>query len=569
MARINLVYATDESNEVEIPFRLLVLGNFSLSPSTTHLYNLKPISIDSKNFNRIMEKLKITLKLGVKNHLIKDTKHDLFVTISIRCLEDFSPDKLVDAIPEMKQLIELKTQLSSLKKSSRKTEEILEYDSIGNKLLISLGYPDKNVPRDIVDAVISDINERLTRQLDEVIHHNDFKSLESAWRGLYFLICQLKPSENCAVDILNLSKEQLSSDFHEWGDISETLLYKIIYTESFGQFGGKPYGAVLGNYLFDFSQKDIDLLKNITQVACISHVPFITSVHAPFFGIKDYSGLLSIDDISEQFRRGIQYTRWKSFRKSEGARYVGLTLPGFLLRTSYNYDIDNIRSFDYRESQHNLWGNAVFAFGTCLLRSFVNYRWCLNLLGPDDGRIHGLKWSTHNALGKNEKIMPLEILISERKESELSDAGFIPLAMHRGDGFAAFYSANSAYSIDTHNLPNKQALIDESLAAQLPYTFIICRLAHYIKVIQRDNIGSSKSRQQLESELNQWLIQYVSDMDNPVPEVKAQRPLRKAFVKVTKLHEMKNWYIMQLNVIPHLKYMGAAFTLSLQGRLGD
>ncbi len=569
MARINLVYATDESDDVEIPFRLLIMGDFSLTTSATHLHDSKPVSIDLKNFSKIMERHKIHLNVGIKNHLTMDEHNDFFIDISIRCMEDFKPDRVVDSIPEMKQLIELKTQLSSLKKKSGKTEEILECESTGKKLLTSLGYTEKNIPKDIVDVIIADINDRLNLQLDEVLHHNDFKTLEAAWRGLYFVVCQLKPGENCAVDILNISKEQLLSDFQDWEDISDSLFYKIIYTESFGQFGGKPYGAALGNYLFDFSQKDIDLLKNIAQVACMSHVPFIAGAHASFLGVDDYSILLSIDNISDQFKRGIQYTKWKSFRKSKDARYIGLTLPGFLLRTGYNYEKDDIQSFDYKESKSNLWGNAVFAFGTCLLRSFVNYRWCFNIIGPDDGRIHSLEWSMNNALGKNEKIVPLEILLSERKESELIEAGFIPLTMYRENTFAAFYSANSVHTIEKDNLLKKQTVIDSLLAAQLPYTFIICRLAHYIKVIQRDNIGSSKTRQQLENELNQWLVQYVSDMDNPVPEVKAQRPLRKAFVKVAKLNDMKNWYVMELNVIPHLKYMGAAFTLSLQGRLGD
>ncbi len=292
---------------------------------------------------------------------------------------------------------------------------------------------------------------------------------------------------------------------------------------------------------------------------------------AEFFGVKDLSEITEINEINDLIEKGIQYHKWRTFRKTENSKYIGLTLPGFKLRSEYDYRFDEIKSFNYKESGFNLWGNSSFAFGTCLLNSFVKNRWCLHITGPEWGKVSGVYCHKDNVLGKNQLSISTQMLISEEKEAQLTQAGFIPLIHDKNSDHAVFYSASSIKNqIVTNNeeIKTDQDLLNLKLETQLPYVFVISRLAHYLKIIQRDNIGTSKSRNQIEKELNKWLLNYVSDMDNPSKSVKSKRPLRKASVDVKILKNNENWYLMNLIVMPHLSYMGADFSISLKGRLG-
>ena len=275
------------------------------------------------------------------------------------------------------------------------------------------------------------------------------------------------------------------------------------------------------------------------------------------------------------YLKGPQYTKWRSFRESEDARSVGLTMPRFLLRQPYSEQDNPVKSFNYNETvneDHNryLWGNTSFAFATRLTESFGNFRWCPNIIGPQSGgALEDLPMHQYEAMGQIETKIPTEVLVSDRREFELADAGFIPLTYRKGSDNAAFFSANSTQKPKFFGTSKegKAAETNYKLGTQLPYMFIVNRLAHYIKVLQRENIGSWKERNDLEEGLNVWIRQYVANQDGASADIRSRRPLREASIEVNEVEGEPGFYKVGLNVRPHFKYMGADFTLSLVGKL--
>lgn len=444
-------------------------------------------------------------------------------------------------------------------------------------LIAELLEPGREVPKvskAVVDQMIAEIDKKLSLQLDAILHHPDFQKLESAWKSLKFLVERTDFRENIKIELLNVSKEDLLEDFEDSPEVVKSGLYKIVYTAEYGQFGGQPYAAMIGNYEFGPGAQDVKLLQYIGSVAAMAHAPFIAAAGPQFFGLENFQGLPNLKDLKSIFE-GPQYTKWQAFRESEDARYVGLTLPRFLLRLPYGPDTQPLKAFNYQEDvsgnhEHYLWGNTAFAFATRLTESFANYRWCANIIGPmGGGAVEDLPLHQYEAMGAVQTKIPTEVLISERREFELAEEGFIALTMRKGSDNAAFFSANSCQKPKFFGISKegKEAELNYKLGLQLPYMFIINRLAHYLKVIQRENIGTWKERVDLERELNNWIRQYVADMDNPLPSVRSRRPLRQAQVTVEEVEGEPGWYRVGLKVRPHFKYMGAFFTLSLVGKL--
>lgn len=426
----------------------------------------------------------------------------------------------------------------------------------------------------LADDMIAELDKKLCRQVDEILHHPDFQRLESSWRSLKFLVDRTNFRENIKIQIMNVSKDDLLSDFEDSPEVTKSGLYKNCYTAEFGQFGGQPFGAIIANYEFGPGSSDVKLLQYCASVASMSHAPFIAAAGAQFFGLDDFAKLPDLKDLSSIFEMP-QYTKWNGFRESEDARNVGLVLPHFLLRTPYGNDTTPSKKFNYEEdvSAGNgafLWGNAAFAFASRLTASFADYRWSANIIGPQGGGTVGdLPIYNYEAMGEIQTKIPTEVLISERREFELAEQGFIGLAMRKNSDNAAFFSANSCQKpkFFGNTKEGKEAETNYKLGTQLPYIFVVSRLAHYIKVLQRENIGTWKERADLEGELNNWIRQYVADMDAPGPEVRSRRPLRTAQINVEDVEGDPGWYRVSMLVRPHFKYMGASFTLSLVGKL--
>lgn len=432
----------------------------------------------------------------------------------------------------------------------------------------------ERVDKNLVDVMIAEIDQRLSAQINEILHHPDFQKLESAWRSLKYLIDKVDFRENIKVEMLNVSKDDLINDFEDSPEVPKSGLYKTIYSREYGTFGGKPVGLMIGNYDFGAGPQDIALLQKCASVAAMAHAPFISAAGPQMFGEKSWETLPNLKDLKSLFE-GPQYARWHAFRESEDARYVGLCMPRFLLRLPYGASTVPVKKFNFEEdSQGNhdayLWGNAAVAMATRVADSFAKYRWCPNIIGPQaGGTVEDLPLHQYEAMGEIQTKIPTEIQLTERREYELSEEGFIGLTFRKDSNNACFFSANSCQKPKYFgNSPEgKDAETNYRLGTQLPYMFIMNRLAHYLKVLQREQIGSWKERTDLERELNTWIGQYVADMDDPAPGVRSRRPLRKAQILVQDVEGQPGWYRCDMRVRPHFKYMGASFTLSLVGKL--
>ncbi len=445
------------------------------------------------------------------------------------------------------------------------------------ELIALLSTPEKKgerVQQKLVDEMIVEIDHKMSKQLDEILHNGAFKALESAWRGLKLMVDRTDFRENIKLEVLNVSKDDLLNDFQDSPEVAKSGLYKQIYSREYGQFGGSPVGAMIANYDFGPGSQDISLLQYCASVGAMSHAPFIAAAGPQFFGEESWLKFPNLKDL-KSIMEGPQHTKWRAFRESEDARYVGLTMPRFLLRLPYSKADNPVKTFDYNEAvsdshEKYLWGNTAFTFATRLTDSFAKYRWCANVIGPKGGgAVENLPIHTFEAMGEIQSKIPTEVLITERREFELAEEGFIGLTMRKDSDNACFFSANSCQKAKFfgQSAEGKEAETNYKLGTQLPYMFVISRLAHYIKVLQRENLGSWKERSDLERELNNWIRQYVADMDNPQPGVRNRRPLRKAQISVEDVPGEPGWYKVDMKVRPHFKYMGAFFTLSLVGKL--
>ncbi|EGU30268.1 type VI secretion system contractile sheath large subunit [Vibrio scophthalmi] len=440
--------------------------------------------------------------------------------------------------------------------------------------LIGSNQVDDQINKSLVDQMLVELDKKISAQMDEILHQESYQQMESSWRGLKLFIDRTDFRENNKVDLLHATKAELLEDFEFAPETTQSGLYKHVYSSGYGQFGGEPTGAIIGNFAFTPSTPDMKLLQFMGALGAMAHAPFISSVGPEFFGIESFEELPNIKDLKSTFE-GPKYTKWRSLRESEDARYLGLTAPRFLLRVPYDPIENPIKSFNYQENvsashEHYLWGNTAFAFATRLTDSFAKYRWCPNIIGPQSGgAVDDLPVHVFESMGALQSKIPTEVLVTDRKEFELAEEGFIALTMRKGSDNAAFFSANSIQKpqVFPNTKEGKEAETNYKLGTQLPYMMIINRLAHYVKVLQREQIGSWKERQDLERELNGWIKQYVADQENPPADVRSRRPLRAAKIEVMDVEGEPGWYQVSLSVRPHFKYMGANFELSLVGRL--
>lgn len=436
------------------------------------------------------------------------------------------------------------------------------------------GREGKKIDKAAVDSMIEELDQRLSAQMNEILHHSEFQKVESAWRSLKYVIDNVNFRENVRVNVLSVKKDELLEDFEDAPEITKSGLYRTVYSAEYGTFGGRPYGVMCSLYEFDTGPQDVELLGQCAAVATMAHAPFLGNASPKLFGIDSYEELPKLKDLASLFE-GPQYARWHGFRESEDSRYVGMCAPRLMLRMPYGPDDIPVKEFNFKEDvigNHDayLWGYSSIALTTRIADSFAKYRWCPNIIGPTSGgAVEQLPLHQYKAMGEIQTKLPVECQLTERREYEMAEEGLIGLTMRKGSDNAAFFSANSVQKCKVFpNTPEgKEAETNYRLGTQLPYMFIITRLSHYMKVLQREQIGSWKERADLQRELNQWIGQYVADMENPAPGVRSRRPLRKAAITVEDVEGQPGWYKCSLKVRPHFKYMGASFELSLVGKL--
>ena len=391
-----------------------------------------------------------------------------------------------------------------------------------------------------INSRIAEIDRLLSAQLNEIMHHEDFQKLEGSWRGLHHLVKNTLTGPQLKIRVMSVTKKDLLKDFERALEFDQSAFFKKIYEEEYGTFGGAPYGALIGDFEFGNHPQDMALLESISQVAAAAHAPFLSAASASLFGWDTFSEMTEVRDVSKIFDR-TEYMKWRSFRESEDSRYVGLTLPHVLMRQPYGESTKPTESFRFEEdvdgTDHKkyLWGNAAYSLGTRLTEAFSMYGWCVAIRGVEGGGlVQGLPTHTFETdEGELAMKCPTEVAITDRREKEFADNGFIPLVHCKGTDYAAFFatqSANKAKKYDTD-----EANANARLSTQLQYLFAVSRFAHYLKSMMRDKVGSFLSRKEAEIFLNRWIHNYVTEDDTASPATKAQYPLREARVDVAEI----------------------------------
>lgn len=410
----------------------------------------------------------------------------------------------------------------------------------------------------MINARIAQLDHLVSIQLNEIMHHPEFQQLEAAWRGLKYLLDNTETSTMLKIKVFNASKKELLRDLQRAPEFDQSALFKKVYEEEFGVFGGAPFGALIGNYEFGKSGQDIELLEKVSQVAAAAHAPFLAGASPSMFNLESFTQLDAPRDLAKVFDT-TEYARWKTFRDSEDSRYVGLTAPRMLLREPYGRDTVPVEAFDYDEKvdgtdhEKYLWGNAVWALAARITNSFAKYNWCATIRGVESGGlVEGLP--VHNfRTDSGELIMkcPTETPITDRREKELADLGFIPLVHQKGTDKAAFFSVQSCQKPKVYDKP--AATANARVSAQLPYIFAVSRFAHYLKAMMRDKIGGYTSRDQMEQFLNNWIGNYVVTNDSASFSVKAEKPLKEARVDVMEIPGKPGAYRAVAFLRPHFQ----------------
>jgi type VI secretion system protein ImpC len=409
-----------------------------------------------------------------------------------------------------------------------------------------------------INARIAQIDHLLSIQLNEVMHNPTFQKLEGSWRGLKHLLDHSETSDHLKIKVLNVSKKDLLRDLQRASEFDQSALFKKVYEEEFGVFGGAPFSALIGDYEFGKHPEDMELLEKISNVAASAHAPFLTAANSDMFNLSSFTELGAPRDLSKIFDT-TEYAKWKSFRQSDDARYVGLCVPHVLMRLPYGRDTKPVEAFSYEEgvdgSDHSkyLWGNAAYALGTRLTAAFSNYGWCAAIRGVEGGgMVEGLPAHTFRTdEGDVALKCPTEIAITDRREKELADQGFVPLVHCKGTDYAAFFSVQSAQKPKVYD--KEAANANARLSAQLPYILAMSRFAHYLKAMMRDKIGSFMTRNDCQRFLNTWISQYVCADDNATQSVKAQLPLREANIEVMEVAGKPGVYKAVAFLKPHFQ----------------
>lgn len=431
--------------------------------------------------------------------------------------------------------------------------------------------PVDRVDKEFLDSLVGQLDARIGAQLDAILHHEDFQRLEASWRGLEFLVDRTDFRRNVRVEMLNASKDDLRESFEDAPELVQSALYKRIYDGAYDQPGADPYSVVVGNYEIDNTPQDMMLLKQVAKVASSAHCPFVASVGPDFFGKDSMEAWRKIPDL-EAYMETADYVKWNAFRASEDARYVGLTLPRFLLRLPYGPDTVPVSGFEYAEDvrgedhERYLWGNPAFAFATNVVRAFVQDGWCVQIRGPQSGgKVEDLPVHHYDAGRGRETKIPTEVAVSETLEFAASNLGFMPLSIYQGRDYAAFFSAHSAQKPTRYSEP--EATANSRINARLPYVLLASRIAHYLKVLQRENIGATKDAQQVEQELNAWLSNLVTKMPEPSEELVAKYPLREGQVRVHDIEDNPGFYRVEMMIMPHFQVEGMDISLSMIGKM--
>jgi type VI secretion system protein ImpC len=464
---------------------------------------------------------------------------------------------------------EFKPKTDQAKEAVEKAVRTLAEQALSQTTLVS-----DDVVRSI-ESMIAELDKKLTEQINLILHHEDFQKLEGAWRGLNYLVNNTETDEMLKIRVLNITKPELGKTLKEFKGTAwdQSPLFKRVYEAEYGQFGGEPFGCLVGDFYFDQSPQDVGLLTEMAKTAAAAHCPFIAAASPTVMQMSSWQELANPRDLTKIFTTP-EYAAWRSLRESDDARYLGLAMPRFLARLPYGAKTDPVEEFDFEEdtagADHTryTWANSAYAMATNITRSFKLYGWCSRIRGVESGgAVEGLPVHTFPTDdGGVDMKCPTEIAISDRREAELAKNGFMPLVHRKNSDFAAFIGAQSLQKPAEYDDPDATA--NANLSARLPYMFASCRFAHYLKCIVRDKIGSFKERADMQRWLNNWIMNYVDgDPANSSETTKAQKPLAAAEVQVEEVEGNPGYYSSRFYLRPHYQLEGLTVSLRLVSKL--
>lgn len=426
-----------------------------------------------------------------------------------------------------------------------------------------------------IESIIAEIDRKLSEQVNQIIHHAEFQQLEGAWRGLHYLINNTETDELLKIRVMSISKKDLGRTLkrHKGIGWDQSPIFKKAYEEEYGQFGGEPYGCLVGDYHFDHSPPDVEMLRELARISASAHSPFISGASPTVMQMDSWQELANPRDLTKIFQN-TEYAAWRSLRESEDSRYIGLAMPRFLARLPYGARTNPVDEFDFEEDTNSAdhtrytWANSAYAMAVNINRSFKYFGWCTSIRGVESGGIvEDLPCHTFPTDdGGVDMKCPTEIAISDRREAELAKNGFMPLIHRKNSDVAAFIGAQSLQKPIEYVDPDASA--NANLSARLPYLFACCRFAHYLKCIVRDKIGSFREREDMERWLNEWIMQYVDgDPLNSSQETKARKPLAAAEIQVEEVADNPGYYTSKFFLRPHYQLEGLTVSLRLVSKL--
>lgn len=464
---------------------------------------------------------------------------------------------------------EFKPKTEEAKSAVNQAVSTLAEQALRNSLIVS------NDAYETIEAIIAEIDKKLSNQINAIIHHKDFQALEGSWRGLHHLVTNTETDHLLKIKFMPISKKEVSRNIKKYKGVAwdQSPLFKRIYEEEYGQFGGEPFGCLIGDYYFDHSAPDIEILQGIQKIAAASHCPFIAGASPELMQMESWQELANPRDLAKIFQN-TEYDPWRSLRESDDSRYIGLVMPRFLSRLPYGAKTNPVDEFDFEEetagANHNkyTWSNAAYAMAVNINRSFKQYGWCTAIRGVESGGlVENLPYHTFPTDdGGVDVKCPTEISISDRREAELANLGFMPLVHRKNSNVAAFIGAQSLHKPAEYY--DADASANAKLSARLPYLFACSRFAHYLKCIVRDKVGSFKDREQMENWLNDWIMNYVDgDPANSTQETKARKPLASAEVVVEEVEDNPGYYTSKFFLKPHYQLEGLTVSLRLVSKL--
>lgn len=426
-----------------------------------------------------------------------------------------------------------------------------------------------------INAMIAEIDKKLTEQVNEILHHSKFQLLEGSWRGLNHLVMKTETDEHLKIRVMCVSKDELSKVVNRYSGVAwdQSPLFRRVYSEEYGQLGGHPYGCLVGDFYFDHSPRDVKLLEGLAKIASAAHAPFIAGAGPTLMNMDSWQELPRVRDVTKIFSTP-EYAAWKALRESEDSKYVGLALPRFLARLPYGSKTDPVEEFDFEEDASGTtadkytWSNSAYAMATNITRAFKEWGWCARIRGVQSGGlVEDLPLHTFPSDdGGVDMKCPTEIAIDDRREAELAKSGLMPLIHKKNTTTAAFIGAQSLQLPKKYD--SKDATANAELGARLPYIFAISRFAHYLKCIVRDSVGESMSQIEVQRFLQNWIMQYVAgDPDNASDETKARKPLAAAEVTVVEDEANPGYYNASFHLRPHYQLEGMNVELSLVSKL--